>query len=394
MIIYAVITALVLVVDEFFHIGNFHPLISISIHVLIVVSILLVAHLLVQRSIQSFRKAEVLLKTARNELEVKVADRTAELERLNQVLRQEISEREKAEIDRENLLHENETAKLRALELVDDLHLANTMLLTLIDALPAGLIIVDSQGEIILENALARKILKSTASAREIHFQNPPATGAKPFFSLNSDGSPLALALQGESTTGLEAAVQLADGKSIYLLIAATPVHDKDGHITHAVEIMQDITSLKELENALRQSEEKYRTQFDAFSEPITVWNREGILLMQNKISLTKLYGEKTNLIGLPDEQIPPDYARMFIQRIQRVIDTNVTEYQEDAFDLPSGKRFFWTCTQRICGPGNFLSAQIISYDITERRRSEDALRSSETKFWHGSKLNEQNFTN
>ena len=132
------------------------------------------------------------------------------------------------------------------------------------------------------------------------------------------------------------------------LLIAASPVRDENGEIVSAVKIMLDISSLKTMEKALRASEEKYRAQFDAFSEPTTVWDRSGRLLMQNLVSARNLNGSREDFIGKPILEIFGEGAGDYLERIQRVIDSGVTEYQEDAVDLPKGRRIFWTCIQRI----------------------------------------------
>jgi PAS domain S-box-containing protein len=187
--------------------------------------------------------------------------------------------------------------------------------------------------------------------------------------------------MQGITTNGLEVAVQMKNGETVHLLIAASPVRDKEGQITHAVEIMQDITPLKELENALRQSEEKYHTQFDAFSEATTVWDRNGFLLMQNLVSARNLDGKSEDFIGKSILEIFPGTGIDYLERIERVIDSGKIEYQEDTLETPAGMRTYWTCTQRIQSPSGTTAAQMIAYDITERRRIEDVLRSSEEKF-------------
>jgi signal transduction histidine kinase len=60
-----------------------------------------------------------------------------------------------------------------------------------------------------------------------------------------------------------------------------------------------------------------------------------------------------------------------------RVIDTGSIDNMEDEVDLPAGKRVFWTSMQRIKMPNGQYAVQIISYEITERKRMEQALRES-----------------
>jgi PAS domain S-box-containing protein len=69
------------------------------------------------------------------------------------------------------------------------------------------------------------------------------------------------------------------------------------------------------------------------------------------------------------------------MERMARVVDTGIAENQEDVVDLPTGRRYFWTSMQRIQNPDGRYAVQIISYDITDRKRSEEAVRASEEKF-------------
>jgi PAS domain S-box-containing protein len=352
------------------------------VHLLLAISIILTGHILMQRAMKSYVRAEEILGKAKKELELEVEERTAELKRANKFLVSEIAEREKAEVARETLLVQNEAARVQALELVNDLHLANNMLTTLIETLPAGMVIVDNQDEIVMENSTARAILKKTQKEDNHSFGRHLALRDKEGNEIPIEQMPLVCAMKGVVTSGLEVECLLASGKSIYLLIAASPVHDRDGNITHAVEIMQDITPLKQLENTLRQSEEKYRSQFDAFPESVTVWDCTGHLLMQNQVSARNLGGKPEDFLGKTMEEISPINGKNYLERITRVIDSGETDYQEDQVEMPGGDlRIFQTFTQRIQNSNGYAAAQIISYEITDRRRIEEAIRSSEEKF-------------
>jgi PAS domain S-box-containing protein len=64
-----------------------------------------------------------------------------------------------------------------------------------------------------------------------------------------------------------------------------------------------------------------------------------------------------------------------------RVIDTGISENQEDVVELHFGKRYFWTAMQRVQNPDGEHLVQVISYDITDRKQAEEAVRASEEKF-------------
>ena len=135
------------------------------------------------------------------------------------------------------------------------------------------------------------------------------------------------------------------------------------------------------MEHSLRESEERYRSLFDNFPEPTTVWDENGILLMQNLISARNLGGKREEFIGKNISEIFGQSANHYMERITRVIKTGVSANQEDALELYFGKRYFWTSMQRILNPNGDYTVQIISYDITDRKRTEEFLRASEEKF-------------
>jgi PAS domain S-box-containing protein len=359
-----------------------HSLLNTLVHVVFGALILISAHLLLKRAAIASRDAEALTRRIKQDLEDQVQSRTADLKLVNETLRLEINERQQVDAERERLIAQIESARQRAESLVTELHLANNMLVTLIDTLPAGMIIIDAEGRVVLANSHSRLLMKATLAGDHYGMREGLTLCRPDGTVLSEDDLPLVRALKlAEVTHEMEVECRMDNGENIDLFIAASPVRDEDGKIVYAVQIMLDITSLKTMEKALRASEEKYRTQFDSFSEPTTVWDRNGTLLMQNLISARNMNGSRDDFIGRTTLEIFGPPGAEYLERIQHVIDTGEPEYREDVVELPKGTRYFWTAIQAIPGPGGETAAQVLSYDITDRRRNEEALRVSEQKF-------------
>ena len=349
--------------------------------VVFAVVIICVSFFLLRRATLNRHKAEEILNQSRSELEVKIQTRTLELEASNHALRQEIAERKQAQQERENSFQELNRAHKQTEKLAGELRMANNMLETLIETLPAGMLLIDAVGEVLLANSMARSILSHNPLEDSYSLRVDPMICYVDDSALPAEQIPLNHAiLKGETTTGYEVSID-SDGQSRVMLIAATPLYDEQGKIISAVEIIQDITATKKMEKELREKEERYRALFDNFSEPATVWNQDGILLMENLISARNLGGTPDDFIGKSIFDIFGELAPGYMERINRVIQTGKIEFQEDAIESKSGKHYYWTSMQRVPFQGSEYAAQSISYDITDRKLAEEALRTSEEKF-------------
>lgn len=74
------------------------------------------------------------------------------------------------------------------------------------------------------------------------------------------DSCPMAIALKdGRSVRGKEIIVERPDGQRRNIMPYPDPIFDSSGAVIEAVNMLVDITDLKQKENALRESEDKYR---------------------------------------------------------------------------------------------------------------------------------------
>ena len=127
----------------------------------------------------------------------------------------------------------------------------------LIGVIPAGVVVADAQGRIVVANPAAQVIFGGSITGT--------AFGPNGAYTLcHSDRTPFPSAelplsraiLQGETTHDVEILVRWEDGTERIILSAASPIRDGEGRISGAVAIFQDVTRRVRTDEQLRKSEE------------------------------------------------------------------------------------------------------------------------------------------
>ncbi len=125
------------------------------------------------------------------------------------------------------------------------------------------------------------------------------------------------------------------------------------------------------------------RKQLDIFPEPISLWSEGGILLFINEKAAYNLHSEPSLLIGKSffDIYESNDTYEAYWAKIQKVLQTGITDTYENEAEINSEIRYFSTSINRIEHLENKSAVQTIDYDITEQKHFETALRESEQRF-------------
>jgi PAS domain S-box-containing protein len=115
---------------------------------------------------------------------------------------------------------------------------------------------------------------------------------------LPHDQTPMAIALrEGCEFHNHEVVIERPDGTRITVLVSIDPVYDESGRLTGAINVFQDVTAWKQAENALWESEQRFRGMAD--SSRIMIWVTDAA---GNTVFLNRTY---LNYFGITDEEIP-----------------------------------------------------------------------------------------
>jgi PAS domain S-box-containing protein len=170
------------------------------------------------------------------------------------------------------------------------------------------------------------------------------------------------------------------DGSLFWSEIYISPIHDKQGRITHYVGVQNDVTHRVEMEYALSKSEARMRSVFNNVSDGIIIIDEKGIIEKLNPsaerlfgYSAEELTGYSINaLMPEPDRNRHDSYlARYLNSGKAKILDTRreVNGLRKDGsiFPMELGVSEFYV-DQR-----HFFIGTV--HDITERKKAEEALR-------------------
>jgi two-component system NtrC family sensor kinase len=188
--------------------------------------------------------------------------------------------------------------------------------------------------------------------------------------------------ISGESIDNIQATFFAKDGRPVYVEGNATGRY-LDGEIVATHGFFRDITEHKQAEDALRQSEQKYRQLVENLREGIWVIDKDSCTTFVNP-SMAEMLGYKTDemlgrqLFSFMDERGVKIATQLLARRRE-----GVHEQHDFEFLRKDGTRVYFSLgTSPITDKdGNYIGAIAGVQDITERRKMEKLLRDNEEKF-------------
>ncbi|MBN1211769.1 MAG: PAS domain S-box protein [candidate division Zixibacteria bacterium] len=194
----------------------------------------------------------------------------------------------------------------------------------------------------------------------------------------HTERCPMQRILAGESRYVYELDNRLRDKTVVSTVVTAIPYLDADGKVQGIVENFSDITQRKIAEEALRLSEEKYRTLVESAEVAIFTINREGVFLYLNGVAAQMLGGKADDLTGKTMmELFPENIAHSQMDHVRRVFDSGEAETVESVTILKGRKHHFRTSIQPIRDEnGGIISALGLASDTTRYVNTQQELKS------------------
>ena len=175
------------------------------------------------------------------------------------------------------------------------------------------------------------------------------------------------------------------DGVIIDAELSIRTSRNSDGSINYLEGFVYDITKLKKNEEQIKQEELKYRTLFNSSPDYILLVSSEGMIIDVNvaaqKITglpYCDLIGKHFNNIGI----FPDDDVQLHQKNLSKIFRGNEFKpYESRFYDINREIRYVETDIKLLEKNGEIVGFQIISYDITERKKNEEAIIKSEAYY-------------
>ncbi|MHC4740451.1 MAG: PAS domain S-box protein [Planctomycetota bacterium] len=203
------------------------------------------------------------------------------------------------------------------------------------------------------------------------------------------EGCPVELAVKdGKSHTSIREVV-MPSGETNYWENVASPIRDSDGKIISCLEVSTNITDRIKTEEALRESEERYRTVVENAGETIAVIGKGGVFQFMNRTGAERLGGKPEDYTGKTMwEVFPKEIADRQAGSVEAVINTGQGMNFVTPTELQGEMRWYNTTVEPLRdSSGEATAVLIIARDIHEIRQAEMELDAYSDKMTQAERL-------
>jgi diguanylate cyclase (GGDEF)-like protein/PAS domain S-box-containing protein len=258
----------------------------------------------------------------------------------------------------------------------DMLETSRDYLQSIIDNIGDPILVIDPQYRVVLANKTLRITAGNIDPAKEglycyqvSYLSRMPCKGKK-------EPCPLKKILKTKTPVSITRRYIDESGNRTFFDIVAAPILDHTGKIVHIIESCRNITERVEIEEALRESEVKYRSLFEQSSDAILIIQAEGtqigkILSANRAASLLHGYSEKEFLNLYINDLYTPNSTENIQFQIKRILAGETLRF-EAIHQKKDGTTFPVEASVSLMKTGSKRLILAIYRDISKRKEAEE----------------------
>jgi two-component system, sensor histidine kinase and response regulator len=173
------------------------------------------------------------------------------------------------------------------------------------------------------------------------------------------------------------------DGSIRWIRSRAFPIKDQHGDISRIAGLAEDITERKQTEEALRESERRFRTFVDHATDAFFLFGENGTILDVNRQACASLGYSRDELLAMTALDFNPDVTPADYEHIMRQLLAGESYALESRHRRKDRTIFPVEIRGQAFREGGRRFRVSMVRDMTERKRAEEALRESERR-WRG----------
>jgi PAS domain S-box-containing protein len=189
----------------------------------------------------------------------------------------------------------------------------------------------------------------------------------------------------GEERVECDAEKERKDGSKVPCIVTATPFVGPSGELIGIVEDFKDITERRGAEEALRESQERYRRLWDDAPVAYHRLDTKGIILQVNQTEMNMLGYARDEMVGKPIfEFIQLEQRKDAEERFRRKLaGVDVPKQHDRIYVRKDGSSICVSIDDRLerDAEGQVVGIRTTMVDVSKRKKAEDALRESEKKY-------------
>ena len=259
------------------------------------------------------------------------------------------------------------------------------LLASVFDSLTEGVLVSDTRGRYIHTNAAALRI--APGIARLNREKDPLDVSSRDYGFYQLDGvtpiaaweRPTARALRGENVDAFRHRYSGAWTGGVEKIVqsSARPLHGPHGEVTGCVMVISDITDAWRAEQALRDSERRYRNLFESNPHPMWVYDLQTLRFLTVNDAAVAHYGytREEFLAMTLDDIRPSDDVPALHAALAKGGMPALNRPREWRHRLKDGRVIFVEISSHELDFDGRSARMVLAHDITERRQMQEAMR-------------------